>query len=45
MKQLMQLLGISLFVGALLILSTKLIVPPPSNGKKMYSMYIIGVSI
>lgn len=34
MKQLMQLLGISLFVGALLILSTKLIDPPPSYGKK-----------
>ena len=34
MKQLMQLVGISLIVGSLLMLSTKLIDPPPSKGKK-----------
>ncbi|WP_323702737.1 ABC transporter substrate-binding protein [Mammaliicoccus sp. Dog046] len=34
MKQLIQLIGISLIVGALLILSTKLIDPPPAKGKK-----------
>ena len=30
----MQLVGISIVVGALLMLSTKLIDPPPSKGKK-----------
>ncbi|GGI41457.1 ABC transporter substrate-binding protein [Mammaliicoccus stepanovicii] len=34
MKQLMQLVGISLIVGALLMLSTRLIDPPPDKGKK-----------
>ena len=45
MKQLMQLVGISIVVGALLMLSTKLIDPPPSKGKRMLFMYITGENI
>lgn len=34
MKKLLQLIGISIIVGALLMLSTRFIDPPPSKGKK-----------